>query len=386
MPRMCRVCGGKLKKVFSLGKQPYANNLVNKPKRKPGVYPLDLYQCQHCTLMQLGYIAPRENLFKDYLYIPSVSTTHMQHFDRLSLTLIDDVPLKKNDLVVDIGSSDGSLLRYFRMKGMEVAGVEPAKNLVAIAKATYGILTYRSYFDEKIAEKIVKEHGKAKLATATNVFAHVNNLKEFVRALDILLDEDGVFFAQFPDVRNLLKGNQFDTIYHEHLSYFTYEPLHHLFAGTKFELYKVDSSTIHGGSMRIYVRRRTALVEDFVRNVSKIKKDLRDYIVKKKKEGKKIAGFGAAAKGVVLLNYCELDSKLIDYVADGTAMKQGKYIPGVNIPIYPEEHLIKDKPDVVLILAWNFKEEIMEKLKHLDCEFVVPIPEVEVYEKSSNIR
>ena len=376
----CRICGGKLKKVFSLGKQPYANNLTNKPSHNQGKYPLDLYQCQHCTLIQLGYIAPRENLFKDYLYIPSVSSTHMQHFDRLSHTLIDDVPLKKNDLVVDIGSSDGSLLRYFRMKGMNVAGVEPAKNLVAIAKATYNIPTYRSYFDEKVAAKIVKEHGKAKLVTATNVFAHVNNLKEFIRALDILLADDGVFFAQFPDVRNLLKDNQFDTIYHEHLSYFTYEPLHHLFAESKFELYKIDSSSIHGGSMRIYVRRRDISVEKFVKNVTLIKRNLRDYIIQKKKEGKKVVGFGAAAKGVVLLNYCELDTKLIDYVVDGTAMKQGKFIPGVNIPIYPEEYLAKDKPDVVLILAWNFKEEIMEKLKHTEFDFVVPIPEVEVYE------
>ena len=193
--------------------------------------------------------------------------------------------------------------------------------------------------------------------------------------MDILLDEDGVFFAQFPDARNLLRENQFDTIYHEHLSYFTYEPLHHLFSNSPFELWQITSDNIHGGSMQIWVRRRPKLEENFKDAVYTIAQDLKDVVNAAKMEGKKVVGFGAAAKGTVLLNYCNLH---LDYIVDGTSYKQGKFVPGVNTPIYPEEYLLEDPPDIVLILAWNFKEEIMEKLKGRGYTFVIPIPKVEV--------
>ncbi len=370
--RRCRICQSKkLEKIFSLGNQPIANNLLDKPG-KIRIYPLELLQCEHCTLIQLSYVVPKEKLYDNYLYIPSVSKTHLQHFDILATNLIEGLKLRKNSLVVDIGSSDGSLLKCFKKRGMRVVGVEPAKNI----KST--VLTFRRYFNKKTATGIVSKYGKAKLITATNSFAHINNLIGYFKALDILLDKDGIFFAQFPDVRNLLKENQFDTIYHEHLSYFTYEPLHHLFANSPFELFRVDESEIHGGSMRIYVRRRPLLLEAFMKNVNKIKEDLRKYLLEEKKKGKKIVGFGAAAKGMVLLNYCGLDNKIIDYIADGTLYKQGKFTPGTNIPIVPEEQLLKEKPDIVLILAWNFKKEIMEKLKGRGYTFVIPIPEVEV--------
>ena len=385
--RLCRICKSKdLKKIFSLGKQPIANNLLDKPG-KVRVYPLELLQCQHCSLIQLSYVVPKEKLYDNYLYIPSVSKTHLKHFEELSANLIKDLQLKKGDVVVDIGSSDGSLLKCFEDKGMSVVGVEPARNIQST------VLRYSNYFSEELAREIVAAAGKAKLVTATNSFAHIDDLYEYLRALDILLASDGVFFAQFPDVRNLLKENQFDTIYHEHLSYFTYEPLHHLFANSPFELYKIDQSKIHGGSMRIYVRRREKLLQPFIENVIEIKKELYGYILGQKMAGKKIVAFGAAAKGMVLLNYCGLDSKLIDYIADGTPYKQGKYAPGTNIPIVPEEVLLEgktfreiidrnfSKPDVVLILAWNFKEEIMAKLKGRGYTFVIPIPEVKICKK-----
>ena len=203
---------------------------------------------------------------------------------------------------------------------------------------------------------------------------------EYLESLDILLDDDGVFFAQFPDARNLLKENQFDTIYHEHLSYFTYEPLHHLFSNTPFELWQITSDNIHGGSMQIWVRRRPKLVENFLDNVYLIKSKLQDKIYSHQASGKKIVGFGAAAKGTVLLNYCNLH---LDYVVDGTPYKQGKFIPGVNTPIYPEEYLLKDPPNAILILAWNFKDEIMDKLKGRGYTFIVPIPEVKTYVDSN---
>lgn len=367
----CRICKSKdLKKIFSLGKQPVANNLLEEPGN-PKTYPLELLQCSHCSLIQLSYVVDKHELYDEYLYIPSVSKTHLKHFIDLSSSLIKDLNLKKNSLVADVGSSDGSLLKCFEKQGMFVVGIEPATNIKK------SVLTYPDYFTEETAGKIVSNYGKAKLITATNSFAHIDDLDEYLRALDILLDEDGVFFAQFPDVRNLLKENQFDTIYHEHLSYFTYEPLHHLFANSPFELYKIDSSEIHGGSMRIYARRRKPLLKEFMKNAKLIKHELRS-LYNAHDDGKKIVGFGAAAKGMVLLNYCELDNKIIDYIVDGTPYKQGKFTPGTNIPIMPEEHLLKDPPDIVLILAWNFKDEIMQKLKGRGYTFVVPIPDVQI--------
>lgn len=377
--KQCRICKSKkLSLIFSLGKQPLANNLVSSPKEKSKKYPLELIQCSHCGFIQLNYVVPKEELFDTYLYIPSVSKTYLAHFDTMSSNLINDLSLKKGNLVIDIGGSDGSLLQAFENKGMRVVNIEPAKNISS------KVLKVNKYFNKKTAQKIVKEFGKAKLATATNVFAHIHDLDEFIATLDVLLDDNGVFFAQFPDVRNLLKENQFDTIYHEHLSYFTYEPLHHLFMNSPFELYKIDNSVIHGGSMRIYVRRRENLLTKFIDSAETIKKDLNKFLTKEKSKGKKIAAFGAAAKGMVLLYYCGLDNKIIDYIADGTPYKQGKYSPSTLIPIVPESELIKNTPNILLILAWNYKDEIITKVKKMltkskrKVTFIVPIPRVEI--------
>ena len=354
-----------------MGKQPLANNLLTNPG-KVKKYPLELMQCQHCSFIQLSYVIAKEQMYDEYFYVSSVSRTQRNHFRTLALTLKEELPLAKNDLVVDIGSNDGSLLKCFQNFGMDVLGVEPAKNITSV------VPTLPEYFTKSVARKIVALKGKAKLVTATNVFAHIDNVTDFIDALDILLADDGVFFAQFPDVRNIFSQNQFDTIYHEHLSYFTYEPLYHLFAISPFEIYKIDSNSIHGGSMRIYVKRRKPLIRDFISSVAKVKKELIDYITKEKLKGKRIVAFGAAAKGMVLLNYCKFNDLLIEYIADGTSYKQGKYAPGVNIPILAESELLKRPPDIVLILAWNFKEEIMEKLKGRGYMFVIPIPKVEV--------
>lgn len=369
----CRICGSPdLRKIFSLGNQPAANNLLSSKDQVALTYPLELLQCAHCTLIQLSYVVPKERMYDTYFYIPSVSQTNLRHFEELSKSLVSDLGLKTHSFVVDIGGSDGSFSSYFEKLGMKVLNIEPAKNM----RST--VPRWVDYFSLSAATNVVAKYGKAKLVTATNSFAHIDDIHEYLAALDILLDDDGVFFAQFPDVRNLLKENQFDTIYHEHLSYFTYEPLHHLFAVSPFELYRIDSNTIHGGSMQIYVRRRKPILDQFIRNADTIRKELRSYLSLQKLAGKNIAAFGAAAKGMVLLNYCELDASVIDYIADGTPYKQGKYAPGVNIPIVPEEELLKRKPDIVLILAWNFKEEIMEKLKGRGYTFVVPIPKLEV--------
>lgn len=369
----CRVCKSrKLKKVFSLGKQPLANNFLKTKDEKQKSYPLDLYECEHCTLLQLGYVVPKEKLYDEYTYIPSASKVYLEHFGNLAQKLVKELQMTPRELVVDIGGSDGSFLSKFKEWGMDVVNVEPAKNI----EVKEGIPVIRKYFSPKVARKIVKEYGKATLVVSTNAFAHIDNLEEYFEGLDVLLADDGVFFAQFPDARNLLKENQFDTIYHEHLSYFTYEPLHHLFANTPFELFNITSDNIHGGSMQIWVRRRPKLLEEFTFLSGKITADLNGLVVKAQAEGKKVVGFGAAAKGTVLLNAAGIR---LDYIVDSTPYKQGKFVPGVKTPIYPEEHLLKDPPDIVLILAWNFKEEIMEKLKGRGYTFVVPIPKVEIY-------
>lgn len=380
----CRICKSFiLKKVFSLGKQPLANKLLSQSTKKQKGYPLDLYQCQHCTLLQLGRVIKKEEMYEEYFYIPSVSKTGLEHFEKLSERLIFELDLQKGSLVVDVGGNDGSLLTFFKKKGMKVLNVDPAKNIKV------KVNTIRNYFTPEIAKHIVFKYGHAKLITATNVFAHINNLEEFLKGLDILLDEDGVFFAQFPDARNLLKENQFDTIYHEHLSYFTYEPLYHLFANTPFELWQITSDNIHGGSMQIRVRRKPKLLENFIKNVAIIKKELSEYLKNQKMRGRRIIGFGAAAKGTVLLNYCGLNNSIIDYIVDGTSYKQGKFIPGVNIPIISEEAFVKELqgrrlPIIILILAWNFRKEIITKVVKMYKQvglkpiFVIPIPRVEI--------
>lgn len=378
----CRVCKSTgLEKVLSLGNQPLVNSYLTKKSDESPLYPLELMRCTVCSLIQLSYVVPKEKLFPDdYPYIPSVSKTNLEHFESIATQLVEELDLKTNSLVVDVGSNDGSLLKAFKSRGTKVFGIEPANDLAK--KATLdGIPTQTGFFNRQMAEGVAFQHGKAKLVTMTNVFAHIDDLHECLEALDALLDEDGVFFAQFPDVRNLLKENQFDTIYHEHLSYFTYEPLYHLFANSPFELYKMESSKLHGGSMKIQVRRRNNPFGSFIFNTQTIASELRTTLASYKAEGKKIVAFGAAAKGMILLNYCKLDNSIIDYVADGTPYKQGKFTPATRIPIVPEEHLLEDPPDIVLILAWNFKDEIMKKLAGRGYTFVVPIPHVQIIDE-----
>lgn len=375
----CRICRSTgLKLIFSLGEQPLANSLLSSKNERPTKFPLEWLQCQHCSLIQLSEVVPKEILFEEYFYIPSVSKDHLKDFDQMAYIVGKTAKLKKGDLVVDVGGSDGSLLKCFQYQfKTKVINVEPAQNIDC-----GDIPVIRKFFDAGVAGDIRKQFGEAKLITMTNVFAHIDDLQEVIKALDILLTDDGIFFARFPDVRNLLEENQFDTIYHEHLSYFTAEPLYHLFTMSPFEIFDIEYSLIHGGSMMIYVRRRQDNLAKFIENVKKIRHDLHKFITEQKAEGKKIIGFGAAAKGTMLLNICNLTDKLIDYVADGTPYKQGKFIPGVKIPVLPENEIDKNPPDIILILAWNWKDEIMRKLKGRGFTFVIPIPEIEVIEDS----
>ena len=385
--KQCRICGSKnLHQFLSLGSMPIPNGFLSKEElKKPEIYyPLGVYFCETCNLVQLTHVVPPEIMFKNYLYIPSTSTTMIQHFKELANEAVEKFKLSPKDLVIDIGSNDGALLNFFQEDEVKTLGVDPASNLVKIAQLK-GVETIDDFFTASLAKKILKEKGKAKLITATNVVAHINNLHDLCKGISLLLDKEGVFIAEFPYLPDLLTKNEFDTIYHEHLSYFAIKPLTKLFEKHQMRLFDIKRIPVHGGSIRIYVshdksrHKQSKTVkefleqellkklhtkepyDDFGRRVKIIKRDLLSFLKKLKAQGKSIVGHGAAAKGNVLLNYCGIDTDLVDYIVDSISFKQGRYTPGTHIPVYPEKRLEKEVPDYTLLLAWNFADEILKK-------------------------
>lgn len=403
----CRICNSKtLYPFLSLGSMPIPNGFLQQSqlKEKEIFYPLEACVCNKCWLVQLTHVIPAEIMFKNYLYIPSTSTTMLQHFKTLAEGTIKTYKLKSEDLVIDIGSNDGTLLGYFKEQEIKVLGIDPATNLAQVARLK-GINTIDDFFSSSLAKKTAAKYGKAKVITATNVVAHINNLHDMCQGIDALLDKDGVFICEFPYLRDLIDKNEFDTIYHEHLSYFSIMPLSILFGKYNFNIIDIQRTSIHGGSIRVYIGRKgsrhkqTETVKDFIkqeslkkldklstysdfaRRVKVIKRDLVSYLKKLKKEGKRIVGYGASAKGNVLLNYCNISTDLLDYIVDSISYKQGLFTPGTHIPIHPESRLEKDTPDYVLLLAWNFADEIIRKqLKYRERggQFIITIPYLRV--------
>lgn len=403
----CRICNSKtLNPFLSLGSMPIPNGFLQQGqlKEKETYYPLEACVCNTCWLVQLTHVIPAEIMFKNYLYIPSTSTTMLQHFKTLAEETIRTYNLKSEDLVIDIGSNDGTLLRYFKEQEIKVLGIDPASNLAQVARLK-GIDTIDDFFTSSLAKKTVAKYGKAKIITATNVVAHIDNLHDMCKGIDVLLDKDGVFICEFPYLRDLIDKNEFDTIYHEHLSYFSIKPLNVLFGKYHFNIIDIQRTSIHGGSIRVYISRKESkykqnetvrdfikqeslkkldklsTYEDFARRVKVIKRDLVTYLKKLKKEGKRIVGYGASAKGNVLLNYCNISTDLLDYIVDSISYKQGLFTPGTHIPIYPESRLEKDNPDYVLLLAWNFADEIIRKqlrYRERGGQFIITIPYLRV--------
>jgi len=394
----CRICGSeKLYQFLSLGTMPIPNGFLSNPHEKEVWYPLGVCVCQDCWLVQLTHIIPPGIMFKNYLYIPSTSSTMTQHFKSLAEDAIMRFNLTSKDLVVDIGSNDGTLLGYFKEHEVKILGIDPATNLVTIANLK-GIETKDAYFTREYAIKVREEKGRAKVITATNVLAHVNDLDDLCEGVKELLDKDGVFICECPYLIDLLDRNEFDTIYHEHLSYFSLYPLIRLFKKHGMTIFDIQKLSVHGGSVRVYVKFKAqqskrlteflgmekirkldklSTYEEFGRRVKVIKRDLNNYLKRLKLQDKKIVGYGASAKGNVLLNYCKIDTKLLDYIVDSISYKQGKFTPGTHIPIYPERRLLKDQPDYVLLLAWNFADEILKKqIKYRERggQFIITIP------------
>ena len=398
---LCRICKNKsLYEFCSLGLQPLANSFIKKEdlSKKEKVFPLELCLCKKCGMVQLNDVVPAKLMFRNYLYIPSASKTRIEHFNELASTIKDLLALTKKDLAVDIGSNDGSLLEVYVQLGIKILGVDPSVNLAKVAELK-GIPTINDYFTRKTATKIVKKYGKAKAITATNVFAHVDNIHEFVKGIEILLADNGAFVIEFPYLVDFIENCEFDTIYHEHLSYFGVRALVKLFEKTSLEIFSIQRMKLDGGSLRVFVQKKKknsklypeveSLIKlelehkldtlDPYKTFAKLVKERRDTFLRLlselKKKKKKIVGYGAPAKGNTFLNYCRITPKDIWYIVDSTPYKQGLFLPGTHIPIYHENKIFSDVPDYIIILAWNFADEIMKKnvdLRKKGVGFILP--------------
>lgn len=405
----CRVCESKdLYTFLDLGLLPIPNGFLDKGDldEDEKKFPLVVAYCRSCSLTQLKFIVDPEIMFKNYLYIPSASQTRIDNFRGLLEDARKRIKIDSSSLAIDIGSNDGSLLSVFKSEGINVLGVDPAENLVKVATLN-GIPTMLGYFGIETARKIKKQKGQADVAYATNVFAHISNIKEFLKGVGIILKDKGIFISQFPYIVDLLKENQFDTIYHEHLSYFSIKSLITLTEGTEMEIFDIEHSDLDGGSVKVYWKKKSntrqvvktininrflrdeekiglyddKIYKDFSKRVYDLKKSVKKELLSLRKKKKKIVGYGAAAKGNIMLNYFGIGTKILDYIVDSTLYKQGKFTPGTHIPIYAESKILETNPDYVLILAWNFKKEIIKKNEEYTKKggkYIVAIPSLEI--------
>jgi hypothetical protein len=401
----CRMCRGeRLHKFLDLGKMPPADQFLFKTELsiKEEAYPLEAVVCDDCGLAQLNYVVPPEILYcNEYPYEASTTAAGRRHWSEFAETAKAMLGLGESDLVIDIGSNVGFLLQMFKERGMRVLGVDPAANIAAIANRE-GIETFPAFFDEAVAARIRSTHGQASVITATNVFAHIDDLHALMRAVDLLLSDTGALVIEAPYLIELLQNLEYDTIYHEHLSYLSLKPLLRFFASFGMEIFDVQRRDIHGGSMRVFVQRKgksgrpvSAVIgelvaeeerekiygherlSNFADQVANNREALRYILLGMKSRGKRIAAVSAPAKGMTLLNYCGLDRNIIDFVTEKSKLKIGRYTPGAHIPVASDEMLDESPPDFALLLAWNFAEEIIGNLKKFSDrggKFIIPIP------------
>ena len=405
----CRFCGSILRHTFAdLGMSPLANAYLKPSQlnRMEPFYPLHAYVCEKCLLVQLEAFESPEHIFGDYAYFSSYSDTFLQHCKAYTDMIVTRFGLNGQSHVVEVASNDGYLLQYFVEKGIPVLGVEPAANVAEVA-VQKGIPTRVKFFGRETARELVSEGKQADLLVGNNVLAHVPDLNDFVAGMKILLKPKGVITMEFHHVMRLVAGNQFDTIYHEHFSYFSFTTVRKVFASHGLTLFDVEELPIHGGSLRIYAchegdasKTTSQRVSDllakeeaagmtrmdyylsFAERMKAMKRQLLAFLVAAKGEGKSIVGYGAPAKGNTLLNYCGLRSDFIDYAVDRNPHKQGLFLPGTHIPIYPPDKVKETRPDYLLVLPWNLKGEIMEQMSYIrewGGQFILLIPEVKVY-------
>ncbi len=396
----CRSCGcSSVQPFISLGKTPLANALVTEehllaPEAK---YVLEVVFCTNCTLVQLVETVPPENLFSDYVYFSSFSSSMVEHARCLSDRLIQERKLGQDSVVLEIASNDGYLLQWYQNKGIPVLGIEPAKNIACVAREKRNIRTLEEFFGADLAGKLKYEGIQADVVHAHNVMAHVPDINGFVFGLNQILKPNGIAVIEVPYVVDMIEKCEFDTIYHEHVFYFSVTALNKLLQRHDLLLERVERIPIHGGSLRLFVVPMiSGMVQDksvlnlleqekkldylgFEQKVQNLKENLVSFLSNLKKSGKTIAAYGASAKGSTLLNYFRIGKDIIDFVVDRSLYKQGKYMPGIHIPIFSPEGLLKYKPDYTLLLTWNFQGEILSEQAEYRAQggrFIVPLPSV----------
>lgn len=408
-PARCRFCDHVLKQTFvDLGTSPISNAFLSQELlcRAEPFYPLHAYVCETCLLVQLQQFESPEELFaNEYAYFSSYSDSWLRHAQTYTEQMIERFGFCRESQIIELASNDGYLLQYFHEKGIPVLGIEPAANVAKIAE-TKGISTLVKFFGADVAQELVEQGKQADLLLGNNVLAHVPALNDFVTGIKQLLKPGGILTMEFPHILNLIQDNQFDTIYHEHFSYFSFLTIEKIFAAHGLTLFDIEELPTHGGSLRIYgkhddeeepflTRRISQLKEKereaglhlietylgFGEQVKRVKRNILSFLIEAKNHHLSIVGYGAPAKGNTLLNYCGIGTDFLDYTVDRSPYKQGLFLPGTHIPVYAPEKIRETKPDYVFILPWNLKDEIigqMADIREWGGQFVVPIPEVRI--------
>jgi hypothetical protein len=404
----CLFCSSPLTQTFvDLGMSPLCESYLSQAQlnQMEPFYPLHVRVCGQCYLVQLQQYVSPEHIFTEYAYFSSFSETWLAHAKDYVDMIVQRLNLGPGNLAIELGSNDGYLLRNFVKKGIPALGVEPAANVAKVA-VEKGVPTRVAFFGRKTAEKLVEDGQKADLLIGNNVLAQVPDINDFVSGIQIVLKPQGVATLEFPHLARLMEQNQFDTIYHEHFSYFSLLSVEKIFASHGLTLFDVEELSTHGGSIRIYAKRseenlrpvnerltnlrnrelglnfdQMSAYSSFGEQVKATKRNLLEFLIQARRAGKKVAGYGAPGKGNTLLNYCGIRADFLDFTVDRNPYKQGKFLPGTHIPIFPVEKIDEARPDYLLILPWNFKEEIvkqMARIRNWGGQFVVPIPNVQV--------
>lgn len=405
----CRFCNTKLDVEFiDLVASPPSNSFLKKEQLHDSeiYYPLNAYACSKCLLVQIDEYKNNEEIFNaDYAYFSSYSTSWLKHCEHYVGMIIERLRLSEKSHVIEIASNDGYLLQYFKKENIPCLGIEPTNNTAEIAKQK-GVETIVDFFNSKLANDLIKNNRGADLIIGNNVLAHDPKLNDLVEGLRIALNKEGVINMEFPHIMQLIMHNQFDTIYHEHFSYFSLYTIIQIFKAHKLDIFDVEELSTHGGSLRIYAKHedntklhisdniKTILNKEnklklhtiegykhFQKNADKVKYELLKFLISCKEQNLKVAAYGAAAKGNTLINYCGIKADLISYVVDASPAKQNKFLPGSRIPVVDESVLKKSKPDYVIILPWNLRDEIIAQLDYINAwngTFVIPIPKLEI--------
>jgi SAM-dependent methyltransferase len=406
--KACRFCGTGLERTFvDLGMSPLCESYPSFAELSHGevYYPLHVYICERCWLVQLEEYESAESIFSDYAYFASYSDSWLKHCEKYCGEMITRFGLDEQSFVAEVASNDGYLLQYFVRQGVPVLGIEPAANVAKVA-VEKGVPTLVRFFGETVAKELEAEGRLADLVAGNNVLAQVPDLNDFVEGLKTLLKPEGVLTLEFPHLLRLIELNEFDTIYHEHFSYFSLLSTSKIMQAHGLRVFDVEELKSHGGSLRVFACRSSSQAhrtspnvqkvtddeinakldridgyENFARQVRQTKLELVDFLVTAAKEGKKVAGYGAPGKSATLLHYCGIGKDLIEYTVDRSLYKQGRYLPGSRIPIYSPDRISETKPDYIVILPWNLKDEIMKQLSYIrewGGRFVIPIPKVTI--------